>query len=189
MRKIQFALFALASFMLFTSNKSNAQETFLPWKYITTDDYVNVDSLEKALKDGPFKTNSTVLTFIRDKNFVLTKEQKTIGLCAITPKDLGLKGRAITYQQLFEAAEKNGLKICSPEFGPELRLAYTDQPKEGCVLVPVIMDNVYYAFSISNFVNSVYKGPYISLYKIDLASKLEFVNEIDGFVFYYVETN
>lgn len=62
------------------------------------------------------------------KKVKLAKKKETLNLEVWTVKELGFSSSA-TREQVYEAAQKQGLELCPAEVGPQLRLQYPDQPQ------------------------------------------------------------
>ena len=104
---------------------SVAPSRFQVWKTITLGNYPSVADIRSALKHGRFLildwSSSTL-----DK-IPLASQATAIDLVKVTSAQLDFPNGA-TNEEIYAAAKQRGLDLCPAEVGPQLRLAYTDQP-------------------------------------------------------------
>lgn len=107
--------------------KQAEPKDFPIWRTITigTDDK---KSLRKKLKDGGFYVFDWASDILGKRDCTISKEETELDLVVVSVAELGYKNGATT-QQIYDRAEELGLELCPAEVGPQLRVAYTDQPK------------------------------------------------------------
>jgi hypothetical protein len=62
------------------------------------------------------------------------KSPEQINLVVFSVEQLGFPNGA-TFEEIYDKARSMGLELCPPQVGPELRLSYTDQPNNECLLI------------------------------------------------------
>lgn len=85
--------------------------------------------LEKALASDGFRVSDWARDMLRDRSFTTLPEQQTLSLVRVKVADLGLTDTPTT-DQIYAKANELGLDLCPAEVGPQLRLAYKDQPMD-----------------------------------------------------------
>lgn len=105
---------------------------FPTFKKITLNAHNNVAKLREALKAA----GNNISDYGEDllAKMSLVKEAVELELVVVSVKDLGLKSGATT-KQIYDRANQLGLDLCPAQVGPELRLAYQDQPGGEWLLV------------------------------------------------------
>ncbi|WKZ27072.1 MAG: hypothetical protein QY311_02995 [Candidatus Paceibacterota bacterium] len=105
--------------------EAEANAAFSTFQKITLSVYDNVATLRKAIADS----GNNISDYGEDllAKMSLVKEPVELELVCVSVKDLGLKSGA-TIKQIYDRARKLGLDLCPAQVGPELRLAYQDQP-------------------------------------------------------------
>jgi hypothetical protein len=87
-----------------------------------------VERLVTALKENKHMIDPSPWHIMHTPEFKMGHIASEIALVRITLRDLELED-GVGFADIFAAAEKVGLKLCPPELGPRLRLAY-NQPYE-----------------------------------------------------------
>jgi len=106
------------------------------WRKIILGDARGVDKLVAALGKNRHMIDPAAEQIMRTPEFNTGHIASEIALTKVTLKELGLED-GVGYADIFAAAEKAGLKLCPPELGPRLRLAY-DQPYEETLVVAMV---------------------------------------------------
>lgn len=112
--------------------EAEANAAFPMFQKITLSVYDNVAKLRKAIADS----GNNISDYGEDllAKMSLVKESIELELVCVSVKDLGLKSGATT-KQIYDRANQLGLDLCPAQVGPELRLAYQDQPGGEWLLV------------------------------------------------------
>jgi hypothetical protein len=85
--------------------------------------------LESALSSEGLKVGDWARSMLRSREFTTLPEEQTLSLVRVKVADLGLAGYPTT-DQIYAKANDLGLELCPAEAGPQLRLAYKDQPMD-----------------------------------------------------------
>jgi hypothetical protein len=109
---------------------SDEKISFSVWKTIKLGNYKNADEFRKALKKNGFKISGLVNDILGKSEFTVAGAEEEIQLVNVSAADLGFKNGA-TYRGICAKAKELGLELCPNEVGPQLRLQYKDQPKDG----------------------------------------------------------
>jgi hypothetical protein len=83
--------------------------------------------LEKALASSGFVVCDYAGDILKSRGFTTLSKPQTLSLVRIKVADLGLTGEPTT-DEVYERANSLGFDLCPAEVGPQLRLAYKDQP-------------------------------------------------------------
>lgn len=88
--------------------------------------YKDVESLRKALEES----GAGIGTWGEDvlNKIELSQSKQSLGLVVLSVKELGFPDGA-QLQDIYRAANSQGLDRCPAEVGPQLRLQYSDQPE------------------------------------------------------------
>ncbi len=104
---------------------------FPTWKTITLGTgRTSPDDFRKALSEGSFRVGDWGNDILGRLPSPTYDEETEVELVAVSVADLGFPDRAHR-RDIYERAQERGLSLCPPEVGPELRLAYPDQPRGG----------------------------------------------------------
>lgn len=98
-------------------------KTFTTWKSIEIGKYKTIEALKEAVR----KNNTISLWAEQILDKISLSPKKKINIVKMTVEELGFPNGATT-KEIFEKAEKLGLKLCPPEVAAYLRIEYTDQP-------------------------------------------------------------
>jgi hypothetical protein len=101
---------------------------FSTWKTIKIETYSDVESLKEAILNAGFHIGSWAEDVLESQQFVLSSKESEVDLVRVTPKDLGFPDGAYR-RDIYKKALSLGLKLCTLDVGPQLRLQYTDQPR------------------------------------------------------------
>jgi hypothetical protein len=85
--------------------------------------------LESSLASEGFRIGDWARSMLRSRDFTTLPEEQTLNLVRVKVADLGLAGNPTT-DQIYAKANDLGLDLCPAEVGPQLRLAYKDQPMD-----------------------------------------------------------
>ena len=98
---------------------------FATWKTIKIGTQKSVKDLTKALTGNGFRISDWAADIL--KKTTLAQTETEIELVLVTVADLGFT-KATRRDAIYNRAKELGLDLVPPEVGPQLRLAYTDQP-------------------------------------------------------------
>lgn len=117
------------------------------------------DDFRKAIKARGMKIGSCANDILGKPAFTVSKTEQEVELVVATPKELGFNGNA-TYRDICNKAIELGLELCPAEVGPQLRKQYTDQPKDGWLVVAMEhitdSDGNLYVFDIEHDRNGLW---------------------------------
>ena len=108
-------------------NKALTGFGFYTWKTVKLGTYRNQNALLADLKAKSFRVSDWAMNIVRQSSFTLSDKGKEIDLVVVSVAELGFKGVA-EYYKIMKRAKELGLGLCPAEVGPQLRLAYEDQP-------------------------------------------------------------
>jgi len=136
------------------TKRSNRNTSEIPtWRTITLGCYRSVAHLTRALTTKGIRISkgaAHALTKVSPSSIA----GRDITLVNVSGHELGFE-RAARGRDIYSRAEEVGLSLVSSETGPQLRLAYSEQPRGECLLLgmnPVVDDDGN--FSIFNLQNS-----------------------------------
>lgn len=89
----------------------------------------NIDTFSMALKFGKFRISDWARDMFIQPDFATVAEETEVDLVNIAVEDLGLFKGAV-YKDICIRGLEQGLRLCPPEVGPQLRLQYAHQPSE-----------------------------------------------------------
>lgn len=84
------------------------------------------DEFRGALKRAGFKISDWATDILGKPAFKVATEETEVDLVVVSVAGLGFASGA-TREDIYNRAQKLGLKLCPPEVGPQLRLQYHDQ--------------------------------------------------------------
>lgn len=87
-----------------------------------------------AIGDAKMRIGDWANDILGKPAFKVSDTEQDVDLVVVTPKELGFNGNA-TYKDICAKANELGLDLCPNEVGPQLRLQYTDQPKDEWLLI------------------------------------------------------
>jgi hypothetical protein len=98
---------------------------FATWKTIKIGTEKSVKDLSKALTDGGFRIGDYAAQIF--KKTAIAETETEIELVLVTVAELGFT-KATRRDAIYNRVKELGLDLVPAEVGPQLRLAYTDQP-------------------------------------------------------------
>jgi hypothetical protein len=102
-----------------------APHEFATWKRVLLGTHKSVKDLSKALTDGGFRIGDYAAQIF--KKTAIAETETDIELVLVTVAELGFT-KATRRDAIYDRAKELGLDLVPAEAGPQLRLAYTDQP-------------------------------------------------------------
>jgi hypothetical protein len=104
------------------------------WRTIKIGTYRDLDSIRKAFADANMEITTHGNTIFRQ--ITLSATERAIDIALVSQMDLGFPaGVRATNEEIFKAAQKQGLGLCPAEVGPQLRLQYPEQPEKEYLVV------------------------------------------------------
>ncbi len=104
---------------------ASAPREFATWKTITIGTQKSVKDLTKALTGNGFRISNWAGDIL--KKITLAAAETELSLVLVSVADLGFT-KATRRDAIYDRAKELGLDLVPAEVGPQLRLAYTDQP-------------------------------------------------------------
>ncbi len=92
------------------------------------------DDFRRAIRGDGKKISDWANDILGQPEFIVADAPIEVRLVNVSAAELGLTNGG-TRKQIYDRALRRGLKLCSPEVGPQLRLQYTDQPLNEWILV------------------------------------------------------
>ena len=89
----------------------------------------DINTFSMALKFGKLRISDWARDMFTQPDFATAVEEVEVDLVNIAVEDLGLAKGAV-YKDICIRALEQGLQLCPPEVGPQLRLQYVHQPSE-----------------------------------------------------------
>ena len=121
---------------------AEGERTLQTWKTVTLGLYKSADEYCAVIKSKNWHIGPLADTMLDKMDFNTAPESGEVDLVALTITDLGFTFDPqyddcfdARYSKIFDRAMKLGLKPCPAEVGPNLRVAYTDQPYGEWVIV------------------------------------------------------
>ncbi len=96
------------------------------WKSVTIGTYKDTEALRAALLAQHFEIGYWAKPIFDQKAFTVSQSPSTLDLVIVNSSDLA--PGTVTVGDVYIKANALGLELCPAEVGPDLRLAYTDQP-------------------------------------------------------------
>lgn len=111
------------------------QGPFPVWKTLTLGTGPkNANGFRRALKSGGFRIGDRGNDILGKSAFTVSPKDTEVDLVVVTVSQLGFREGA-TRENIYKRAHELGLSLCPAEVGPQLRLAYKDQPQgEWCLI-------------------------------------------------------
>ncbi len=138
----------------FVSTSDSTVTEWSPFMTVKLGTYVSNEALRQALIGAGFRVGDWGSDIL--KRVEVTSKPTEVNIVIITAADLGFPNGA-TRAQIYEKALSLGLKLCSAEVGPQMRLQYTHQPKGEWIIVgmePITDSNGYpEIFSVAHAFN------------------------------------
>jgi hypothetical protein len=95
------------------------------WKTVTLGTQPSVIRLREALQTPPFALGDAANEIVGKS---LGGARETVSLVVVAVSELGFDENGAPLADILARARQLGFKLCPPEVGPALRLAYRDQP-------------------------------------------------------------
>lgn len=132
-----------------TAEKSRAPVTrFLTWRTVFLGtDLKTADEFRHAIMSDGKRIGDWANDFLGKSEFTTADTLVEVGLVNVSAAELGLN-RGGTYEQIYSRALQRGLKLCSPEVGPQLCLQYTNQPLDECLLIGMKLFNAHASYRV-----------------------------------------
>jgi hypothetical protein len=89
---------------------------------------------KKVIKYAKMRISDWANDILGKSAFKVSDTEQDVDLVMMTVAELGFKNGA-KYDQICAKAQELGLDLCPNEVGPQLRLQYTDQPKDEWVII------------------------------------------------------
>ncbi len=102
---------------------------FPTFKIIKLGTLPNVKAIRKAITNTGSRISDWAGDIMSKKEFTVAKKETEVELVVASVAELGFKDGA-KYSAICERAKNFDLNLCPAEVGPQLRLQYTDQPKD-----------------------------------------------------------
>ena len=94
----------------------------------------DADGYRNAIKDNNMRTGNWANDILSKSAFSVATEETELDLVVVSVAELGFKNGA-KLKDIFDRAKEKGLELCPNEVGPQLRLAYKDQPKDEWLVI------------------------------------------------------
>lgn len=92
------------------------------------------DDFTTAIAEKNGEASKYAIDLMNGPDFIVSSEQEKINLVFLSRGDLGLGGCA-PYWEICRTGVEEGLELCLPEDGPQLREQYTCQPEGECLFI------------------------------------------------------
>jgi hypothetical protein len=104
------------------------------WKTLSLGTCKDAEALGQAIKGADSQISDWSGDIMSKPAFTVSPEQTTIDLVKVSVAELGFP-KGATRAQIYERGTELGLELCPPEVGPQLRLQYSDQPRNEWLLI------------------------------------------------------
>lgn len=128
--------------MVDSDEVAEGARTLRIWKAVRLGLYKSADEYRAAIKSKNWHIGPLADTMLDKMDFSAAPESAEVDLVALTISDLGFTFDLqyddlynASYRKIFDRAMKLGLRPCPAEVGPNLRVAYTDQPYGEWIIV------------------------------------------------------
>ncbi len=99
-----------------------------PWKTVVLGERKGPNQYRAALDAAAIKLGDSANEILGRPAFPYAREPREVALVVLTGRRLGMQ-QPEPLAQLYRRARLAGLALCPAEVGPQLRLAYRDQPR------------------------------------------------------------
>jgi hypothetical protein len=106
----------------------NKPAHFQIWRTITLGTYKGVDAYRDAMDSGRIKIGISADEILGRPAFPYAKMKTDVELVVLSAAELGVESDESSLLEVYERARRAGLELCPAEVGPQLRLAYRNQP-------------------------------------------------------------
>jgi hypothetical protein len=121
---------------------AEGKRTLQTWKTVKLGLYKSADEYRAVIKSKNWHIGPLAETMLDEIDFEVAAESREVELVALTIADLGFTFNLqyedcydARYTKIFDRAMKLGLQPCPAEVGPNLRVAYIDQPYGEWIIV------------------------------------------------------
>src|SRR5215475_9620620 len=101
---------------------------FQIWRTITLGTHKGVDAYRDALDSARIKLGLSADEILGRPAFPYAKMKTDVKLAVLSAAELGGESDEASLLEVYERARRAGLELCPAEVGPQLRLAYRNQP-------------------------------------------------------------
>ena len=98
------------------------------WKSIMLGINKGVDAYREALAAERVRIGDSADEILGRPAFFYARTPKQVELVVLSSAELGLEADAVSHAEVYRRAKQMGLELCPAEVGPQLRLAYHNQP-------------------------------------------------------------
>ena len=98
------------------------------WKSIMLGINKGVDAYREALAAERVRIGDSADEILGRPAFFYARTPKQVKLVVLSSAELGLEADAVSHAEVYRRAKQMGLELCPAEVGPQLRLAYRNQP-------------------------------------------------------------
>jgi hypothetical protein len=106
----------------------NKPAHFQIWRTITLGIYKGVDAYRDAMDSARIKIGVSADEILGRPAFPYAKMKTDVELAVLSAAELGVESDEASLLEVYERARRAGLELCPAEVGPQLRLAYRNQP-------------------------------------------------------------
>jgi hypothetical protein len=106
----------------------NKPAHFQIWRTITLGIYKGVDAYRDAMDSARIKIGVSADEILGRPAFPYAKMKTDVKLAVLSAAELGVESDEASLLEVYERARRAGLELCPAEVGPQLRLAYRNQP-------------------------------------------------------------
>ena len=98
------------------------------WKSIMLGINKGVDAYREALAAEGVRIGDSADEILGRPAFFYARTPKQVELVVLSVAELGLEADAVSHAEVYRRAKQMGVELCPAEVGPQLRLAYRNQP-------------------------------------------------------------
>ena len=98
------------------------------WKSIMLGINKGVDAYREALAAERVRIGDSADEILGRPAFFYARTPKQVELVVLSSAELGLEADAVSHAEVYQRAKQMGVELCPAEVGPQLRLAYRNQP-------------------------------------------------------------
>jgi hypothetical protein len=98
------------------------------WKRITLGTHKGVNAFRQALEDARMRVGDSADEILGRPAFPYSKTKMDVDLVVLSVAELGFEDGWASLADVHRRAARLGFELCPPDVGPQLRLAYVDQP-------------------------------------------------------------
>lgn len=107
---------------------------FQVWKVIKLGTHKDAASLKAAIEAKGIEVSDWSFDVMRRPAFTLASQEATVDLAIVSVGEFGFT-KATPLRDIHARAIELGLQLCPAEVGPQLRLQFPDQPRDGYLRV------------------------------------------------------